>query len=140
MQIVLMKLYKSIPFLFVHLFHIDIFLYMELDFFYGLKSAHGIDDFDEYFIQIGSTANLMDPDPAKADQVIYDMTTYWLDDGHSAPISHSYLVDTNSNDDVNFGFSTKTREKLVRSIRAVRDEYPEAKLPYYEVEQVPLNR
>ena len=106
---------------------------MELDFFYGLKSAHGIDDFDEYFIQIGSTANLMDPDPAKADQVIYDMTSYWLDDGHSAPISHSYLVDTNSNDDVNFGFSTKTREKLVRSIRAVRDEYPEAKLPYYEV-------
>ena len=108
-------------------------LCMELDFFYGLKSAHGIDDFDEFFIQIGSTANLMDPDPAKADQVIYDMTTYWLDDGHSAPISHSYLVDTNSNDDVNFGFSTKTREKLVRSIRAVRDEYPEAKLPYYEV-------
>lgn len=108
-------------------------LCMELDFFYGLKDAHHITKFADYFMQIGKAADLLNPDPLIADQAVYDTVLYWLDDGHSAPVSHSYLVDPETGDQMNPGNSYNTRASASEAFASVRPEYPEAVQPYYEV-------
>ena len=108
-------------------------LCMELDFFYGLKDAHNIDHFTDFFMQTEQAVGLLNPDPVTADQVIYEMTAYWLDDGHSGPASHSYLIDPDYTDDINIGFSVESRADLAETLAALRAAYPEYMQPYYEV-------
>ena len=108
-------------------------LCMELDFFYGLKDAHHISKFADYFMQIGKSVDLLSPDPIAADQVIFDMASYWLDDGHSGSVSHSYLVDPDTDNHDRLGFSLTSRANITKTMAAVRAQYPEAQLPYYEV-------
>ena len=108
-------------------------LCMELDFFYGLKDAHNIKSFADFFMQTGETADLLDPDPLAADKVIYDLTAYWLDDGHSAPVSRSYLIDPEYENEINIGFSTLSRKDVSDTLSELRTAYPESQLPYYEV-------
>ncbi len=108
-------------------------LCIELDFFYGLKEAHHIGRFSDYFMQIGRDVDLLNPDPLVADQVIFDMASYWLDDGHSGSCSHSYLVDPDTDNHDQIGFSLKGRASLAAALSAIRAEYPESMLPYYEV-------
>ena len=67
-------------------------LCMELDHAYGLKDAHGIDRFTDYFMQTDLAQKLFDPDAAKADSAIGEMTEYWFDDGHSGFNGSSYLT------------------------------------------------
>ncbi len=99
---------------------------MELDFFYGLKDAHHIDKFADYFMQIGKAVDLLNPDPLVADQVVFDMAFYWLDDGHSGASSHSYLVVPNSDNNDHAGFSYESRANLAQTLAAVHAEYPES--------------
>ncbi len=108
-------------------------LCMELDFFYGLKDAHHISKFADYFMQIGKSVDLLSPDPLAADQVIFDMASYWLDDGHSGSVSHSYLVDSDTDNNDRAGFSLTARANLSKQIATIRAQYPESQLPYYEV-------
>ena len=109
-------------------------LCMELDFFYGLKDAHHIEKFSDFFMQIERATDLLNPDPIAADQVIYDMTAYWIDDGHSGPASHSYLIDSDYADaGQDLGFSYLSRASLAESLSTLRAAYPESQLPYYEV-------
>ena len=108
-------------------------LCMELDFFYGLKDAHHIDHFSDYFVQIDKAVDLLNPDALTADQAVYDTVLYWLDDGHSAPVSHSYLVDPGKDNEMNVGFSYQTREGASSVFDNLRPQYPEALQPYYEV-------
>ncbi len=108
-------------------------LVMELDMLYGLKEAHDIDSFNLFFAQTGLNEKLLDPNPAVADQAIYDLTAYWLDDLHSAANGRSYLSDPTSDpmsgeDGITGASFTAFRDRLM----AIRDEYPEAKEPYFE--------
>ena len=107
-------------------------LCLELDFFYGLKDIHNIEDFATFFAQTGQEDLLLDPDALTADNVIYDMTCYWLDDGHSAPVSHSYLVDPEYTDENNLGFSLSSSMDLAKTLLGLRGENPDAGEPYYE--------
>lgn len=108
-------------------------LCMELDFFYGLKDVHHIGKFADYFMQIGKSVDLLNPDPLAADQVVFDMASYWLDDGHSGSVSHSYLIDSDTDNHDRLGFSLTSRSNFSQAMAAVRAQYPEAQLPYYEV-------
>ena len=108
-------------------------LCMELDFFHGLKDAHHITKFADYFMQIGKSVALLNPDPLAVDQVIFDMASYWLDDGHSGSVSHSYLIDSDTDNHDRLGFSLSSRANLSQTMAAIRAQYPESQLPYYEV-------
>lgn len=106
-------------------------LALEMNCFYGLKSAHNIDDFISFFLQNEIGTNLVDPDAAKADQAIADLTNFWLDDGHSAYLSASYLAESDAA--YKLGFSTAARSSTGSMLSALRAQYPEASQPYYEV-------
>ena len=66
-------------------------LAMELDYLYGLKEAHDIDDFMLYFLETGLLSGLNSTNPEEADAAIFDLANIWLDDGHSGFYSGSYL-------------------------------------------------
>ncbi|MBR3431031.1 MAG: hypothetical protein IKG87_13105 [Clostridia bacterium] len=106
-------------------------LALEMDCFYGLKEAHNITDFSIFFMQNELGAGLMDPDAAKADQAVADLTQYWFDDGHSAYISSSYLSGSGTN--TNYGFTFTGSQTLAQKLTALRAQNPNAGLPYYEV-------
>lgn len=106
-------------------------LALEMNCFYGLKSAHNIDNFITFFLQNEIGANLVDPDAAKADQAIADLTNFWLDDGHSAYLSASYLSDSGAANKL--GFGNAARGSAGSMLSAFRAQYPEASQPYYEV-------
>ena len=106
-------------------------LALEMDCFYGLKEAHNIADFRTFFMQNELGAGLMDPDSAKADQAVADLTHYWFDDLHSAYKSSSYL--SGSGTDTNYGFSSAGSQTLAQKLTALRAQNPNAGLPYYEV-------
>ena len=106
-------------------------LALEMNCFYGLKEAHNITDFRTFFMQNELGAGLMDPDAAKADQAVADLTQYWFDDSHSGFISSSYL--SNSLADKNFGFDVNSKFNVASRLATLRAQYPNAGLPYYEV-------
>ena len=108
-------------------------LCLELDFFYGLKDAHNIEDFATFFAQTGLEDALMNPDPVVADNAIYDITTYWLDDGHSSPLTHSYLVDPEYSTKYNLGYSLSSGMDLAGKLLDLRKASPESQQSYYEV-------
>lgn len=54
-------------------------LCLELDCIYGLKESHHISDFSTFFQQTGLTANLLEPDAAKADSAIVELTQFRLE-------------------------------------------------------------
>ncbi len=107
-------------------------LCMELDYTYGLKEEHGVQSFAHYLNQAGLTQKLFDPDAAAADGAIGELTEYWLDDGHSGFDANSYLVGyTGSTWDT--GFSMSQSGDLYETVAQIRQNYPDAVLPYYEV-------
>ena len=104
---------------------------LEMDCFYGLKESHYIDDFADFFLQNEIGVGLMDPDAAKADQAIADLTQYWFDDGHSGFLSPSYLSASGTNE--NYGFSVTSSQTLIQKLMTLRAQNSNAGLPYYEV-------
>lgn len=106
-------------------------LCLELDSFYGLKESHSIKDFNTFFLQTGLVAGLSDPDAEKADQAVCDLTFYWLDDGHSGFHSHSWMAE--SDPKRTLGVSNAHTSEQGSVAEAVREEFPNADLPYYEV-------
>ncbi len=108
-------------------------LCMELDLNYGLKSAHHIDSFGEFFAQTGLTEKLLNPDPSVADSAIGELTEYWLDDLHSAYIARSYLSEGSKTNAWEPGYSTVSDSAKGRQLAKIRQEYPDSTKPYYEV-------
>ena len=106
-------------------------LCMELDNEYGLQDAHNIKGFAEYFEQTGLTERLFDPDASVADSAIGEMTDFWMDDGHSAYLSNSYLADY-AGDSWNSGYDQQRMEKLGQAVSEIRGKYENAAEPYYE--------
>ena len=107
-------------------------LCMMLDSFYGLKEVHNITEFNVFFQQTGLVSDLLGPDADTADSAIADLTSYWLDDGHSGFVGPSYLSAVNPSADS--GFSSAGREALSGYVRSVRQKYSEASEHYYEVD------
>ena len=108
-------------------------LCLELDFFYGLKDAHNIENFAIYLNQTGLTDALLNQDAASADAAIQDLTAYWLDDGHSGWKSHSYLIDPEAPESLRMGIEYNSRIDGMQKRAQIRMQYPEAAQPYYEV-------
>lgn len=108
-------------------------LCMELDHAYGLKDAHSIDKFTDFFMQTGLAQKLLNPDAAEADSAIGEMTEYWFDDGHSGFNSGSYLTGGRTNNSWDTGFSLTKMFDLNDELGQIRDKYPDAALPYHEV-------
>ena len=106
-------------------------LCLDLDCFYGLKDSHSIPDFETFFLQTGLSEGLTSPDAAKADAAVSDLAYYWFDDGHSGFISPSWMVD--SSPETNLGFSNQATSDSDEAVSDIRDKYPNAALPYYEV-------
>ena len=106
-------------------------LCLELDCFYGLKESHSISSFEQFFAQTGLLEGLLSPDAGEADRAVKELTRYWFDDGHSGFISGSYL--TEGTPRTADGYSLEAMKKTDSEILRIRDEYPNASLPYYEV-------
>ncbi len=59
-------------------------LCLSLDFFYGLKSEHGITSFDTYFTANGYKTPLLSKDGAVADSALSEFINMYFEDFHSA--------------------------------------------------------
>ena len=106
-------------------------LCLDLDCFYGLKESHNITDFGTFFLQTGLAGGLTSPDASEADAAVSDLTYYWFDDGHSGFGSSSWMADAAP--EVNYGFSNQAVSNKGKTAVTVREQYPDAALPYYEV-------
>jgi len=86
-------------------------LMLALDMFYGLKSAHNIDNFEHLFEQTGLTEQLLSEDPVVADKALNKLCIGYFSDGHSRFRSSSYYagkdaVDVNNFDDAGLSFKS----------------------------------
>lgn len=108
-------------------------LVLELDSFYGLKDVHHIDSFDEYLFQTSLDEALLGTSTAEADSAIADLVSLYLDDGHSAFISPSYLQSSGGDNASGNGFSVSRYSGLADRLSQLRQKYPDATAPYYEV-------
>ena len=107
-------------------------LCLEMDSFYGLKDTHNITDFNNFFAQNGLLKKLLSPDAMEADSAVAEMVNFWLDDGHSAFLSASCMAESDPTQEL--GFRTQSATDLGATITAIKNQHPEALLPYYEVD------
>ncbi len=108
-------------------------LLLEMDSFYGLKDVHHIETFDEYLSQTSLDEALLGSSVAEADTAVADFVSMYLDDGHSAFISPSYLQSSGGENASGSGFSMSRYSGMADRLSQLRQKYPEATEPYYEV-------
>ena len=94
-------------------------LAMELDYLYGLKEAHDIDDFMLYFLETGLLSGLNSTNPEEADNALLELLNIWLDDGHSLFYSGSYLSESRLVEG-EYGFSKSARSALTQRMVGIR--------------------
>ncbi len=108
-------------------------LCLALDVYYGLKSQHGITDFDSYLTACGLKADLLSTDSAKASAAIMKLTNWHLEDLHSGFSSPSAYAGANS---VTWTYSPdmKAQEKAFSLYSTAREAVLKTKTPssYYE--------
>ncbi len=63
-----------------------------LDNLYGLKEPHEIKSFDQFFWQMGFDDEFIRASAAEADELLYKVIDYYLDDLHSEFSAYSYLT------------------------------------------------
>ena len=96
-----------------------------LDNLYGLKEPHEIKSFDQFFWQMGFDNEFIKASAAEADDLLYRVIDYYLDDLHSEFIAYSYRT---GEKEVDWTTGPATR-KLDESIsmygnaRAAADEF-----------------
>ena len=105
-------------------------LVLELNCFYGLKEAHQITDFSDFFLQTGLANKLLDPDASVADEGISDLTRLWFDDGHSDFISASCMAEGDPK--AQYGFKMEDLTRMATELAQARAKHPESVQPYYE--------
>ena len=108
-------------------------LLLELDCFYGLKDAHHITDFESFLLSTSLAEDLAGPSVEKADTAVGTLTEYYLDDGHSTFLSYSSLLDADTEDAFTTGFGSRKSSALAMQLGELRQEYPDALEPYFEV-------
>ncbi|MBQ9000371.1 MAG: hypothetical protein IJ087_00765, partial [Eggerthellaceae bacterium] len=70
-----------------------------LDYFYGLKPEHDIDNFGDFFLSTGLWGDLAGTDPKAFDDALRMLTLKYFDDGHSGLLKESYLAGKADPDD-----------------------------------------
>ncbi|MBQ8137542.1 MAG: hypothetical protein IJ174_08930 [Clostridia bacterium] len=108
-------------------------LVLELDCFYGLKDAHQIKDFAEYLFETDLFTDLVGTSVEAAETAVGNLVNHYLDDGHSAFISTSHLQPIDQDDNSVIGFSGALYSTQADALSGIRQKYPEACQPYYEV-------
>ena len=109
---------------------------MEMDTFYGLKEAHGIDSFIELVINSGLMDALTDTNAVRADMALAAFLNYYLDDGHTAYNGNSPWsgVSPEMNPvDMERGFSATIDMTVSGMFKSAHEKFPDSKKPYYEV-------
>ena len=108
-----------------------------LDHMYGLKEIHGIDNFDEYFYEIGVKKRLMGTDQSEADAALYEFISCYLDDLHSGFMAESCGSDPGKIAELAEGIYGPWKIKFngwIDEFEAERNKaYPDGYLPYEEV-------
>ena len=95
-----------------------------LDNLYGLKGPHDIDSFDQLFMQMGYDSEFLTTDAAAADELLYKVIDFTLDDLHSEFVDYSYLTGAK---EVEWTTGPATR-KMDDAVTT----YSEARAKYYE--------
>ncbi len=96
-----------------------------LDNFYGLKEPHEITSFDQFFWQMGFDKEFIEDSAKEADDLLYRVIDYYLDDLHSKFIAYSHLAGEKEVDWTN-GPATRKLEEAVNMYgraRAAADEF-----------------
>ncbi|MBR3308042.1 MAG: hypothetical protein IKI75_12430 [Lachnospiraceae bacterium] len=99
-------------------------LCMVMDYFYGLKEQHDIEDFNDFFIETGLEKRLKSTDALEAGKAMADLMILYIDDLHSSYDGNSWLI----------GPDAQTVEKYGRSIwdfSMLYWTYSEARAAYY---------
>ncbi len=109
-----------------------------LDHFYGLKSIHNIESFNELFHSTGLDTLFLSGDPKKIDTAIYILITRYIDDGHTSFKSSGYASGSDYSTKLmkNFGqgYQTENMIEIYKKILASRAKfYPEGVPGYEEV-------
>ena len=107
-------------------------LCMDLDCLYGLKDAHHIDSFMNFFLETGLAEDLMSPDPNVADLAMSYFAASWMDDGHTSVYVPSYLAEDLTNVTYS-GFTATSMVGIMTSLSEARSAHPESSQGYYEV-------
>ena len=107
-------------------------LCMVMDYFYGLKEQHGIEDFDDFFIETGLEKSLKSTDAMEAGKAMADLMNLYIDDLHSAYTGNSWLVGPNEELRENFGRSIIEYYLYGMKYYEVRDTYYPDGVPGYE--------
>ena len=111
-------------------------LCMEMDCFYGLREAHGIDSFTQLIVNGGLLEELAGTDPAAADRGLAKLLNFYLDDGHSGYIANSPLTGTEPDDDpmkVGGGFYSNADHDVQIGLTVSREAHGDLIKPYAEV-------
>ncbi len=96
-----------------------------LDNFYGLKEPHEITSFDQFFWQMGFDKEFIEDSAKEADDLLYRVIDYYLDDLHSEFIAYSHLAGEKEVDWTNGPATRKLEEAVVMygRARAAADEF-----------------
>ena len=108
-------------------------LCLALDTFYGLKENHDIQNFPEFFWQIGYDEVLSGTDAVDADTALKSIIDYYFDDLHSVFNEYSYLSGIRPISS-STGIANRKIGAHIDDYRAARDKaYPNGWLQYEEV-------
>ncbi len=109
-------------------------LCLALDFHYGLKEEHGIDDFLDYFIRSGLLKDLMNPDAQVSSAALKKLCMAYFEDGHSSLVNVSpysdYHADTLEPDSMSTDIVTRL-VNVLEYLAARMTAYPNG-MPAYE--------
>jgi len=109
-------------------------LCLEMDCFYGLKEAHHIENFYSLLINTGLLGDLLDPDPAKADQAVQTLINSYLDDQHSAYLGNSSMTGKDVNISVPYGYSNLNYANLMDMYNQFQNALmPDGRSAYQEI-------
>lgn len=109
-------------------------LRLNLQMNYGMAEVRNISSFEELFVRTGTAERLMGTDPVAAAYALSDVLYTEMDDGHSSMYGLSPYVGTDAdlhhvlNSHVSIRF-----DAVLQPFFALRLNYPNATLPYYEV-------
>ena len=107
-----------------------------LDYQYGLKEIHGIENFDTLFVETGLKKEFLSSDSTDADKALWQLIYFYLGDLHSQFTNLSVLSDRDAFTDyivgAGQGLAASHRNDAIAEFEAARNQaYPDG-IPAYE--------
>lgn len=106
-------------------------LCLMLDNLYGLKDAHNIQSFNQFFYQMGMDDDLLNPDPLTADNALNEFISLHLDDLHSSFLGYSPCAGGRGIEG-GIGLATIKSDQDIYYYKSVREKYYPNGAPFYE--------